>query len=255
MNYMNAAQVREIAPSVFAETKQDRMSDSYGFVSTVRMLSVLEEKGFRVREAMASGDKSHGYHMLRLTAGDLQPFKPKALRQVDEVWPELIVSNSHDGSAAFQLTLGIYRLWCANGAVSSNEMESIRIHHTGFVDLQLNEGMEQLIDRLPALWSFAEQMIELPLTEQQQRNFATGAASLLRGVTVADPTRVIEARRDVDNEPTLWHLFNRAQENLIRGGVALASGSRTKGTQSAAENMRLNKGVWELARDFSTLLA
>lgn len=49
--------------------------------------------------------------------------------------------------------------------------------------------------------------------------------------------------------------MNRAQENMIRGGVPLSTGQRTRRVRSATEDMRLNQGVWEIARDLSHLVA
>ena len=71
---------------------------------------------------------------------------------------------------------------------------------------------------------------------------------------------MLQARRTDDQAGSLWHVFNRVQENLLQVGLKdygrrKQDGSRFPRTRSVTgldENVRLNKQLWTLAEDFAT---
>jgi len=68
-------------------------------------------------------------------------------------------------------------------------------------------------------------------------------------------SRLLDSRRWEDKGDDLWHVFNRVQENLIRGGQRDFSRRREDGrrfprTRAIAgldQNIRLNRELWNLA--------
>ena len=70
------------------------------------------------------------------------------------------------------------------------------------------------------------------------------------------PEKLLEARRYEDAGEALWHVFNRLQENLLRGGLkdetrCRADGrrfARTRAITGLDRNVRLNKELWSLAQ-------
>src|SRR4051794_12094622 len=110
-------QIRRVAPSVFAETPWSNMSDRYGFVPTVAVLGMLAGEGFYPVRAAQSKTRIEGKsdftkHMIRFR--HLDYLKPS---QVGQELPELVLTNSHDGTSGYQLAAGIFRLVCSNGMV------------------------------------------------------------------------------------------------------------------------------------------
>ena len=67
--------------------------------------------------------------------------------------------------------------------------------------------------------------------------------------------KLLETRRYDDRGNSLWQVFNRVQENLIRGGQKDYSRRRDNGSRHVrtrpvtglAEDIRLNKSLWHLA--------
>ena len=67
--------------------------------------------------------------------------------------------------------------------------------------------------------------------------------------------KLLDSRRWEDAGDDLWHVFNRVQENLIRGGQRDFSRRREDGrryprTRAIAgldQNIRLNRELWNLA--------
>ena len=60
--------------------------------------------------------------------------------------------------------------------------------------------------------------------------------------------KILETRRFDDRGDSLWQVFNRVQENLIRGGQKdYSRHTRTRPVTGLAEDIRLNKSLWHLA--------
>ena len=64
-------------------------------------------------------------------------------------------------------------------------------------------------------------------------------------------SQILMPRRHDDDRRDLWSVFNRTQENLIKGGLAgrSANGRRqsTRPVQGIDQNLRLNRALWLLA--------
>ena len=62
-----------------------------------------------------------------------------------------------------------------------------------------------------------------------------------------------------DNRVDLWSVFNRIQENLIRGGLVGRGNrgrrQRTRPVQSIDQDLRLNRALWLLADGLHQLKA
>ena len=99
-------QLRHVAPSIFAEEAHDSRSQRYAYVSTISVLQGLQREGFEpfmVAQTRVRDDsrREHTKHMLRLRHRS---------QEVALDTNEIILINSHDGSSAFNLLAGTYRL-------------------------------------------------------------------------------------------------------------------------------------------------
>ena len=90
--------LRQDVPAVFAASAHERLSASYTFVPTARILDALRQAGFLPVEARQTRTRAaspeHARHMIRLR---------RTLERValaDSV-PELVLLNSHDGTSAY----------------------------------------------------------------------------------------------------------------------------------------------------------
>ena len=63
--------------------------------------------------------------------------------------------------------------------------------------------------------------------------------------------QVIRPRRMEDAGNDVWRVFNRAQENLIRGGLhgrnATGRNTTTRAVTGIDQNVKLNRALWQLA--------
>ena len=246
--------LRQNVPAVFADAAHESLSQKYTFIPTDRVLTGLMSAGFVPVEARQArsrkGSPAHARHVVRLR----RRFETVALR--DSV-PEVVFLNSHDGTSAYQLRLGLFRAVCTNGLiVSVGAFPAYCVAHRGDVVDQVVTAALEASERFETLASRVERMELRRLDRDEQIGFAVKALALRfpeldkAGI---QPSRVLECRRVDDTSDNLWTVFNRVQENLLGGGLIRRTEtgrlSRTRRITSIREDVRLNGRLWDLAEE------
>ena len=255
-------QIRRAAPSVYAETPWDGMSDRYGFVPTSAVLATLAGEGFHPVRAMQSrsripGKSAFTRHMIRFRHTDyLRPFAVLGA----EI-PEIVLTNSHDGTSAYQLAAGIFRLICTNGmVVQSRDFGTVSVRHSGSDEFgnKIIDATYEVLGTTALTMDRIEQWKSITMSPPQRLALADAATELRpNGVR---PDMLLHPKRAGDNAADLWTTVNVIQENFIRGGVIgrnVDTGRRfrTRPVNSVGEDMRINRGLWTLAESAATILA
>jgi len=248
-------QLRNLAPSIFAAGPMTGVSDRYTFVPTSRIVSGLREHEWvpvaveeqRIRSELRRGFQKHLIRF-RLAA---------QMESLDEWNVELVLLNSHDAGCAYQLHAGLYRRICSNGLVLSSEsFEAIRFRHSGLEPEAVVTASFRLIEYMPRVGELVDRFRNHTLDGEGAQRFAEHAL-LLRYPTLAeapvDAETLLQARRPEDEGNDVWHVVNRCQESLVRGGVSdhrhdprgrLRSVRALRGIDS---KVTLNKALWGLA--------
>ena len=246
------------APSIFATEPYRELSDKYKFIPTIDVVDALAAQGFTPAKVMESRvrnlDKAgFAKHAIRFRNSDILP-------QVGDLVPEIVLVNSHDGTSAFQISAGLYRLVCSNGLTVGSDQMTVRQRHSGQID-DILEGVFSVVDDFPEVARTAREWQGIQLTPAQQIAFARAAAPLRWDSGDEDqappinPSHLLQPWRGVDSGKDLWTTFNVVQENIIKGGVR-AKGSdgrrrRSKAVNSVNEDQRLNKALWTLAAEMA----
>lgn len=252
-------QIRRVAPSIYAEDKHDSRSERYSYIPTAAVLTKLRAEGFqpfmvcqtRVRD---EGKREHTKHLLRLRhASQING------REANEI----ILLNSHDGSSSYQMLAGMFRFVCHNGLVCGDTVADVRVPHKGDVAGHVIEGAYEVLHGFERAQESREAMQAVTLNDGEAEVFARAAITL----KYDDPDKpapiterqVLASRRFDDNRPDLWSVFNRTQENLVKGGLrARTSNGRrqqTRPVQGIDQNLRLNRALWLLADGLRQLKA
>lgn len=262
-NAISLEQIKYNAPSVFATTPWGGMSDKYRFVPTIDVVQSLMMKGFEPVYAGQARTRIEGKgeftrHVLRFR----HPGFETSLLKVGDSLPEIVLLNSHDGTSAYKLMLGIFRLVCSNGMiVSSGQLEEIKARHSGRESLvqEVIEGSFRIIEEAPKAMKQISDWQDKTLTADQQIAYANAALELRDTVVKPDAAQLIGARRSADKENNVWTTFNRVQENMIRGGMGVmhtnAQGRRawrhTRAVKSVNEDVKLNRALWRLTEELA----
>jgi hypothetical protein len=246
--------VRLRAPAAFATSAHQRMSPRYTFIPTERVLSGLMNVGFMPVGASQGHSRSkssqHARHVVRLR----RRFETV---QLNDSVLEILFLNSHDGTSAYQLRIGIFRVVCTNGLiVSRSAFPTQCVRHRGNIVDEVVAGALQMTERFESLAGQIEQMEHRRLPTDQQLIFAERALKLRYPKSTAsglDPAQLLTARRPEDVGDDLWRVTNRIQENLLRGGLTRRTAAgrliRTRSITAIAQDVRINSGIWDLAAE------
>lgn len=251
-------QIRRQAPSVFAPAADLKMSDRYAYIPTSVILDGLRAEGFEPTVAnqsmVRSQNKDFAFHMLRFRHKDSMN-----LAKVGDEIPELVLTNSHDGSSAYSLTAGFFRLICLNGMVVGNPRNEISVKHAGNIIDNVIEGSFRVIEETKALMPKVELWKSIRL-DADERELFSAAALQIRYPEVApiSATALLNVRRPADRSNDLWTQFNVVQENIIRGGIrGIGNTSRrmtTRKISSIKEDLKINKALWNLTSGMAEFL-
>ena len=111
---LNDNEIEHLCPVAFkstmtkAEVKKLGLSDHYSFVPTMNVVNDLRTLGYEVvdaKQVKARKKSTNGYQKHMLTFEH-----PKYKVEGSEEYPQILLTNSHDGGNAFTLSAGIFRL-------------------------------------------------------------------------------------------------------------------------------------------------
>lgn len=258
---LSDAQLQELVPSIFTTDKHTSRSDRYGHLPTIDVLRSLRRTGFVPVQAFQSRVKPTS----RLgTAEERVPYAKHLIRlrdrryieadlKVDDTIPDIILTNSHDGTSSFKLEAGLYRLVCSNGLViRSDSFGEVRIPHSQHIFDRVKEGVEVMSKHVPEIMRVTKAWDKIKLDPRQRNRLAKQALELrFHGVPPITIEQALENRRNADEAPTLWRTFNTLQENLLMGGQqgrsATGRNTTTRLVTSVNNSLLYNRGLWELA--------
>lgn len=253
-----AAKQRMIAPEI---TKLG-LSKQYVFVPTTNVINDLKAMGWYCVDAQQvkarKGGLSYSKHLLKFENDN---YKTEGTTE----YPQLLLTNSHNGGNAFSLSAGIFRLVCSNGLVIKTEdYGTARLIHKGYSTEAVLEMVNGFIARIDETLTGITAMKETQLTADQMLQFAVDAARLrmhkdkdteysvmLEKVSVDE---ILNSIRPEDNGNGLWEVYNRVQENLVKGKYHYQTGEgdvtktrKARPIKSFQQDMDVNKKLSELA--------
>lgn len=254
-------QLRQVVPSIFAEEAHDSRSDKYVYVPTIEIVQGLRKEGwqpfFAVQAQPRDGARfGHAKHMLRMR-------RPDQIGATEAA--EVVIVNSHDGTTSYQMFAGLIRFVCTNSMIAGEQFKEVRVPHKGNIQDQIIEGAYTVAKDFPRLIDSSREMAGLSLRDEEQRVFAEAALVARYGTAPSPvtPEQVLRPRRQADVAGDLWTVFNRVQENIIRGGL---HGTRqtedgrivrrqTRPINGIDQNVSVNRALWTLAEGMARLKA
>lgn len=262
---LSLEQVRKHAPSAFAEQAHESRSSRYAYIPTSVVIEGMMKEGFEPTFAAQSrcrdeSKEDYTKHLIRFRQAGAVP-------ALDGLYPEIVLVNSHDGTSAYQLFSGVFRLVCLNGLMTGTTYESLRVPHKGNVIDQVIEGSFTVIQDAKRAIGQAGEMGTIQLTRPEQMAFAETVHELrFEGSEVGraiTPAQMLAPRRYGDQKDDLFTVMNRLQESTIRGGLRgwTQQAERTvrprrvttRPVQAIAQSTSLNRALWTLAERMQQL--
>jgi len=222
--FLSLEEIKEIAPSVFTTNGSKDTSDKYTHIPTDRVIRDLELLGWKVadvKEVSARKDSTIGYqkHLVVFRNDDVVITGEDG----DTVYPQILLTNSHDGKNAFKFQAGLFRMICENGLVIADEsFEDYSIRHMGYDFEALQSLIKEMVANLDVTVESMNKMKKIELDEKQQIELAKKLLEVrLEGTGNTydknQPEMINWSQRKEDNGVDLWSVFNRQQENIMEG--------------------------------------
>ncbi len=256
-------ELRKLAPSIFATVAHESRSERFQTIPTIEVLRGLMLEGFMPVGAKQSGTRDESKvdftkHMIRLRRLD-----DDAKHRVGDTVCEILLKNANDGTSAYQLMAGLFRIRCLNSLVSqTGTIDALKVRHSGNVQGDVIEGTYRVLEQAHGALAAPEGWGAVNLNRDERMAFAEAAHMIRFGDadgnvdTAIKPEQLLAPRRADDRGHDLWTTFNVAQENVIRGGLTTftrdANNRRRRTTTRAVngidQDVKLNKALWLLAQ-------
>jgi hypothetical protein len=274
-NFRNAPlsneELHRLAPSVFARSKHDSRSDRFQPIPTIDIVESLRKEGFMPVSARQSRTRDESRVDFTKHSIRFRPINNQKLA-VGDTFFEIVLTNGNDGTSAYNLEPGLFRVRCLNGLISKIEMlDAIKVRHGGReadVHHKVIEGTFTVLDSAEKVLAAPQDWSQMILDRQEARALAAAAKELRFDETSAfgqsvNPEVFLDVRRFEDRSTDLWTTFNVVQENVIKGGlhtviedangrVKQATSREVKGIDQDA---KLNRALWVLGQEMARLKA
>ena len=263
---LTLAGIQQVCPAVFATQAHQSRGPRYLYVPTIEPLHALLDSGWGVYEASQQRSRAadrdpYTKHMLRLRK--LEHFDNTQISR-DGV-PEVILINAHDGTAAYHLRAGFFRFVCSNGLIVGSQIAGFKVRHTvtSQTTAEVIDGCTRVVtENFPVMLDNVDRFKRIHLAPEHQYRLADAGIKLRYGSMLPKftPQDALTCRRPDDEEPTLWNVLNRVQENVVYGGWEQRSRgynrrSTVRGVERVGAVASINAGLWDVAATLATELA
>lgn len=262
---MSIEDLKKVVPFAFIDKPTREVSDKYVHVPTSRVIEDLVSMGWE--PVQAAQRRGHAGKVSMFSKHMIKFQNPNLVikgAQGDDVFPQIILTNSHDGTQSFKFMMGLYRLVCSNGLVVADEQfANFKIRHMGYSFEDLQKLIETAVVALPKKVEVINMMKQVQMTEEQQKDFAMKAYLLRRGIEMSDEVKVedevlegiLSSRRTQDQGDDLWLTFNRIQEAITQGGFKGAlNGAKVRQVRkirSFEKDLKINQDLFQLALQYA----
>ena len=256
--FLTKEQIKEKAKSVFAEKGASTTSEKYSHIPTYKIIEDMEKLGWKVsdvKEVRARKNAGYQKHLVVFRNPEIMINGDDG----DDVFPQILLTNSSDGKNAFTFRAGLFRLVCENGLViSTQDFADLKIRHFGYDFSELQKTITAMVEKLPLTVESMNKFKQTKLTDKQILKFAKDALEArfgeveMKRITI-DYTEFIKATRKEDEGNDLWSVFNRVQEKVIDGDFNYGYSTKTRKARKIKnfnKDIELNSRLYEIATEY-----
>ena len=259
-NTLSEFYLRQNVPSIFSEVHHN--SARYNMIPTMVLVNAMAGQGYypikaNQKRKINPENRQFARHVIRFR------HESALAAEKDQIIPEIVLLNSHDGTSVYKMMLGIFRVVCSNGLiVAESTMASISVRHTGGQEVinRILTGAREISAQGSRVIDVINTWRQKPLDLLQQRDYARGAWDIYRAgkdVKAYIPSLIAPVRA-ADTGKDLWTIFNVVQERLIKGGFNTQNAAgyyrRARSITSIDRDINLNKALWSYTEQFNSNL-
>ena len=260
--FLSKEQLKEVCPVIFANKASKDVSKHYTHIPTSKVIDDMATLGWNVVDAKAvkarkNSTKGFQKHLVVFRNNDVVIDGQGG----DTVFPQVLLTNSHDGKNAFTFTAGLFRMVCENGLViSTTQFEDVKMRHMGYSFEELQVKIKEMVEKLPLTVESMNKMQATELAQNEMVKFAKKAIKTrfnddeLKRIKI-DFKELLNPTRDEDKGNDLWSVFNVVQEKIIDGDFEyIAAGKVRKARQikNFKQDQKINKELFDVALEFAS---
>jgi hypothetical protein len=255
MDFLNTQEIKQLAPSIYTSTPSSEVSKFYTHIPTSKVIDDMQTLGWGVvKVTQVKARKNQGFqkHLVVFRNPDISIEGQDG----DVVFPQILLTNSHDGKNSFTFTAGLFRLICSNGLVISTEkFGKVQIRHMGYTFEKLQTQIYEMVSHLPLTVESMNKMKQIQLDQQAILDFANQAIQYRfpNQIKIDLPTFIIPVRSE-DKGTDLWKVYNVIQEKLMGGGFNYISNKgktrKARKINNFQQDLEINKKLFELAYSY-----
>ena len=258
--YLTKENMMSLAPSIFAEKPSSEVSKHYTHIPTTKVIDDMELLGWKpiqATEVKARKNSTKGFqkHLITFRNEDVVINGNDG----DTVFPQILMTNSHDGKNAFQFQAGLFRLICSNGLViADTQFEAVKMRHMGYTFEDLQEMIKEMVEKLPLTVESMNKMKAQEMEQEQILQFAKDAINTrfsekeMKRIKI-DFDELVKPVRKEDAGNDLWSVFNVVQEKIIDGDFEYRAGGKMRKARQIKnfkQDMKINKELFNVALEY-----
>lgn len=258
-DFLSKEEIKSKAPSVFTSTAAQGVSEKYTHIPTSNVIEDMDLLGWKVVDAKeVKARKGIGFqkHLLVFRNEDVVINGADG----DTVFPQILLTNSHDGKNSFTFTAGLFRMICENGlVVSTEQFEDVKMRHMGYTFEELQEQIKGMVERLPLTVESMNKMKKIEMSQDAAIEFARKAVATrfneneIENISVDINTLLAPTRKE-DDGSDLWSVFNVVQEKILDGDFNYTFGVKVRKARKIknfSQDLKINKELFNLALEYA----
>jgi hypothetical protein len=259
--FLGNDEIKRLASSVFTMTPSNDVSEKYTHIPTSQVIEDMRQLGWDVvdaKQVKARKEATAGFqkHLVVFRNNDVVISGDDG----DTVFPQILLTNSHDGKNAFTFTAGLFRMICENGLViSTQQFEDVKMRHMGYTFEDLQKNIREMVEKLPLTVESMNKMKQVELTPEQTIEFAQKSLAARFSQEEIDNIEVdfdelLEPTRSEDRGNDLWSVFNVVQEKLIHGMFNYKYGVKVRKARKIRnfkQDLVINEKLFDVALEFA----
>ena len=261
VDFLSDEEIKEQAPSVFTSKPSGNVSKHYTHIPTTKVINDMRTLGWDVVDvkevaARTSATKGVQKHLVVFRNPDVVINDGDG----DTVFPQILLTNSHDGKNSFTFAAGLYRMICENGlVVSDTQFEDVKMRHMGYSFEELQVQIRGLVEKLPLTVESMNKMKSIELEQEKAVEFANKALKTrfpeeeLKRIKININELLTPVRKE-DYGSDLWSVFNVVQEKIIDGDFEYIIGSKVRKARQIKnfkQDQKINKELFDLALEYA----
>lgn len=258
---MTREQIATKAPAVLSNDFKSTLSTRYTHIPTTALIEDMSALGWDVVDVKQQHSRKtqaleHKKHLVIFRNPNLIIKNHDG----DDVYPQILMINSHDGSSSFQFRAGIFRMICENGLVVCTEnFGKTCLRHSGYTFAHLQAVVNQLTRSIPNTIDVLNKFTQTVMTPKMMNEFVTSAIEIRfkdNKVHTVDIQEILRPTRSEDSGNTLWKVFNVVQERLLHGNFSYNNGNprkprKARGIKNLKRDIEFNEKLFFLATMFA----